>query len=269
MVNFGPLAAEIDRVVWGTRANFSGFRVLATLLHGTWVLGVSTLCSVELRAPPITCRAAITLGIGPHFLFWVWCGITFYLSYFYDTVTVLYQKMLGPVDRFLVTRNWAQNSNYDVHLFDSKSNHARILNADYSEWVLVGISALFPSVLWCCWLGERKGLCHAENVCYISPKILFHNEWKAKTEEQWLTQVDLKWPLMWRWEFSDKMSVVLNIIKLDMLQIMLKFSCSCYHLKIYRSCKKHCLMSAVEREVVKWVKTIQVGVWDVIERIPV
>jgi len=29
MVNFGPLTAEIDLVVWGTPANFNGFRVLA------------------------------------------------------------------------------------------------------------------------------------------------------------------------------------------------------------------------------------------------
>jgi len=41
MVNFGPLAAEIGTVVWGTPANFNGFRVLAALLHGTPVLGVS------------------------------------------------------------------------------------------------------------------------------------------------------------------------------------------------------------------------------------
>jgi len=41
MVNFGPLVAEIDPVVWGTPANFNGFRVLAVLLHGTAVLGVS------------------------------------------------------------------------------------------------------------------------------------------------------------------------------------------------------------------------------------
>jgi len=34
MVNFGPLAAEIDPVVWGTPANFDRFRVLAALLHG-------------------------------------------------------------------------------------------------------------------------------------------------------------------------------------------------------------------------------------------
>ena len=41
MVNFGPLVAEILSLVGGTPANFNGFRVLASLLHGTPVLGVS------------------------------------------------------------------------------------------------------------------------------------------------------------------------------------------------------------------------------------
>jgi len=41
MVNFGPLAAEIVSLVWGTPANFNGFGVLAALLHGTLVVGVS------------------------------------------------------------------------------------------------------------------------------------------------------------------------------------------------------------------------------------
>ena len=36
--NFGPLAAEIDPVVWGTRENFNGFRVLAALLHGIYTV---------------------------------------------------------------------------------------------------------------------------------------------------------------------------------------------------------------------------------------
>ena len=35
MVNFGPLAAEIVSLLWGTPGNFNGFRVLAALLHGT------------------------------------------------------------------------------------------------------------------------------------------------------------------------------------------------------------------------------------------
>jgi len=41
MVNFGPLAAEIISLVRGTPGNFNGFRVLAALLHGTLVVGVS------------------------------------------------------------------------------------------------------------------------------------------------------------------------------------------------------------------------------------
>jgi len=41
MVNFGLLAAEIGSVVWGIPANFNGFLVLAALLHGSQVVGVS------------------------------------------------------------------------------------------------------------------------------------------------------------------------------------------------------------------------------------
>jgi len=41
MVNFGPLAADIVSLVWGTPANFNGFRVLTALLHGTLIVGVS------------------------------------------------------------------------------------------------------------------------------------------------------------------------------------------------------------------------------------
>jgi len=41
MVMFGPLAAEIGSLVWGTPANFNGFHVLAALLHDTLVVGVS------------------------------------------------------------------------------------------------------------------------------------------------------------------------------------------------------------------------------------
>ena len=41
MVNFRLLAAEIGPVVWGTPANFNGFRVLAALLHDSQVVSVS------------------------------------------------------------------------------------------------------------------------------------------------------------------------------------------------------------------------------------
>jgi len=61
-----PLAVEIGSLVLGTSPNFNGFCILAALLRGTLVVGVTRLCSVEQRAPPICGRAAITLGIGPH-----------------------------------------------------------------------------------------------------------------------------------------------------------------------------------------------------------
>jgi len=41
MVNFGPLAAEVVSLVWGTPGNLNGFRVLEALLHGTVVVSVS------------------------------------------------------------------------------------------------------------------------------------------------------------------------------------------------------------------------------------
>ena len=47
MANFGPLAAEIVSLVWGTPANFNGFRVLAALLHGTLVVGVSQTAALN------------------------------------------------------------------------------------------------------------------------------------------------------------------------------------------------------------------------------
>ena len=75
MVNFGPLTAEICWRVWGTPANFNGFRVLAALLHGILVGASAKLCGVEQRVPPIFGRAAITLGIGPRSRFCFICKL--------------------------------------------------------------------------------------------------------------------------------------------------------------------------------------------------
>jgi len=47
MVNFGTLAAEIVSLVSGTPGNFNGFRVLAALLHGTLVVGVSQTAALN------------------------------------------------------------------------------------------------------------------------------------------------------------------------------------------------------------------------------
>ena len=40
----GPLATEI---IWGTPGNFNGFRILAALLHGTLVVGVSQTAALN------------------------------------------------------------------------------------------------------------------------------------------------------------------------------------------------------------------------------
>jgi len=68
--NFGPLAAKIVSLVWCTPGNFNGFRVLSlvsvTARHSS--SGRQPDYGVEQRAPPIFGRAAITFGIGPHFL---------------------------------------------------------------------------------------------------------------------------------------------------------------------------------------------------------
>ena len=66
MVNFGPLVAENISLVWGTPANFIGFRVLTALLHGIQQCASAKLCGVEQRAPPMFGRVTITFGIGPH-----------------------------------------------------------------------------------------------------------------------------------------------------------------------------------------------------------
>ena len=42
--------------------------ILAALLHGTPAAGSAKHCGIELRAQPLfAAKAAITLGIGPHF----------------------------------------------------------------------------------------------------------------------------------------------------------------------------------------------------------
>jgi len=47
----------------GHPSTFQRFRVLAALLHGTVVVGVSQTLHIEQRAPPIFGRAAITLAL--------------------------------------------------------------------------------------------------------------------------------------------------------------------------------------------------------------
>ena len=68
MVNFGPLAAEIDPVVWGTPANFNGFCVLAALLHGSQVLGMSQTLQHWTEGATYIRQAGHHVGHWPTFL---------------------------------------------------------------------------------------------------------------------------------------------------------------------------------------------------------
>jgi len=47
MANFGPLTAAIGSGVWDTPAYFNGFQILAALLHGSLVMGVSQTAALN------------------------------------------------------------------------------------------------------------------------------------------------------------------------------------------------------------------------------
>jgi len=67
MVDFGTRAAEIGSGVWGTPANFNGIRVLAALLHGTPVLGVSQTLRRWIEGANYIRQGGHHVGHCPHF----------------------------------------------------------------------------------------------------------------------------------------------------------------------------------------------------------
>ena len=73
MVNFGVLAADIGWRVWGTPANFNGFRVLASLLHSTLVVGVSQTLRSWTEGATYTRQGGHHIGHWPTFL--VFCSL--------------------------------------------------------------------------------------------------------------------------------------------------------------------------------------------------
>jgi len=67
VMNFGQLAAEIVSLVWGTPGNFNEFRVLAALLYGTLVVGVSQSAALN-RGRPYIRQGGHHIGHSPTFL---------------------------------------------------------------------------------------------------------------------------------------------------------------------------------------------------------
>ena len=80
MANFGPLAAEIVSLVWGTPANFNGFRVLTALLHGTLVVGVSQ--TLRRCTEGATCIRQSSHHVGHWPTFWLGIHCRYYISRF-------------------------------------------------------------------------------------------------------------------------------------------------------------------------------------------
>jgi len=70
MVNFGLLTTEIRSGVWGTPANFNGFRVL-TLLHGTLVVGVSESLRLWTEGATYTRQGGHHVGHWPTFYLFI------------------------------------------------------------------------------------------------------------------------------------------------------------------------------------------------------
>jgi len=95
MANFGPLAAEIVSLVWGTPGNFNGFRVLAVLLHGCLVVGVSQTLRRWTKGATYIRQGGHLVGhwstflvCGCHCIYWV-KGFRYSVLYMRAYVTVL------------------------------------------------------------------------------------------------------------------------------------------------------------------------------------
>jgi len=79
MVDIGPLTAEIGCRVWGTPANFNGFRVLAALLHGTLVLGVSQTLRRLTEGATYVRKGDHHVGHWPTFLVFLWFSLVLHI----------------------------------------------------------------------------------------------------------------------------------------------------------------------------------------------
>jgi len=117
MVNFGLLTAEICWWVWGTPANFNGFCILAALLHGTLVVGVSQTLRRWTEGATYIWQGGHHVGHWPTFLVFVY---------------VLFCVWLYIACMCSIVTWWGGPGGIEA-------------------WSL---GPLLPSVLWHCWLGH-------------------------------------------------------------------------------------------------------------------
>jgi len=96
MVNFGILVAEIVSLVCGTPANFNGFSVLAALLHGTLVLGVSQTLRRWREGAAYIRQGGHHVGHRPTFLFYFEYKLTWQNGNLFTGIT----RMPASADRW-------------------------------------------------------------------------------------------------------------------------------------------------------------------------
>jgi len=114
MVNFGLQTAEIRLRVWGTPANFNGFRVLAALLHGTVVVSVSQTLRRWTEGATYIRQGGHHVGIGPHSSFESYTEyrqlpkddiVAIFPLFLKDTVNDWYEKLL---DMYQQQNKWSK-----------------------------------------------------------------------------------------------------------------------------------------------------------------
>jgi len=96
MVNFGPLAVELDPVFGAPLQISTGFASWQRYCTAVQYLASAKLCGVDQRAPPIVGRAAITLGIGPHSSFRT-CSTNSYYFVHSQWITALHDITVDSV----------------------------------------------------------------------------------------------------------------------------------------------------------------------------
>jgi len=89
MVNFGPLAAEIVSLVWGTPANFNGFcaAALAALLHGTLLVGISQILRRWTEGATYIRQGGHYVGHRPTFLVYFSFSLVFFYIFIYKFIS--------------------------------------------------------------------------------------------------------------------------------------------------------------------------------------
>jgi len=93
LVNFGPLAAEIVSLVWGTPANFNGFRILAALLHGTVVVAVSQTLRRWTEGATYIWQGGHHVGHWPTFLVLNYIDVCMWTLLVLLTISLVYKLM--------------------------------------------------------------------------------------------------------------------------------------------------------------------------------